>query len=718
MRIGIRLKLALMSLFLFAIPWLGYRYVWELESYLRLGQEQTMVGTARAVATALHERPRLFSSQATFLQDVEPGKDLYAHKINRAIQLDGRLDDWANYQSLALTYAEDAVLHARDNYQAESLHFTHMVGQFQHYLYAMFNITDDTVVFRPANSLRIDGNDHLIIAMTTPEGHFSRFIIGPRQPGWVNAYRLVDQPGSYQPDALDTRIQGYWRQTASGYQVELRFPLSMTSGSIAFAVADVDDIQTRTLQQVVGTADPNRSDTLGTVLIPSPEIESILRGMRYANARMWVVDKHLRVLARTGSILSATGIRATSRQDDGPAWWQYIEREWLLPLYYRILTKPPDAFVDELENAYSLAGSELAQAMQGQEASLWRLSPDNKAVILSAAHPIFIDDQVMGAVIVEQTTHGIRSLRNRALEQLFHVILGVVVLGTLVLFVFASRMSLRIRRLRNATEAAIDRNGKIIGTITPSRTKDEIGDLSRSFHNVLSRLSSYHGYLENMGARLSHELRTPVAIVNSSLENLAMQDSDLNAAERKQYIQRAQQGIRRLSRILTNMSEATRLEQALASSEKERFDLCEVVSGCTEGYRLAYPDCPFELQLADSPIDVTGSADLFAQMLDKIITNAREFRAPDSAIEIRLAGQSADWQLTIDNHGPLLPENMQDQLLQSMVSVRQPGQDEAPHLGLGLHIANMIATYHDARLSLSNLADSSGVRVSIRHKDH
>ena len=62
LRFSIRLQLLVLSLFLFAIPWLGYKYVWELEQYLRIGQEQTMIGTARAVATALHERPALFDS--------------------------------------------------------------------------------------------------------------------------------------------------------------------------------------------------------------------------------------------------------------------------------------------------------------------------------------------------------------------------------------------------------------------------------------------------------------------------------------------------------------------------------------------------------------------------------------------------------------------------------------------------------------------------------
>ena len=75
-RFGLRTKLLLLSSFLFAIPWFGYQYVWEMEKYLRFGQEQTIIGTARALATSLHERPNLFNNQASFLPDVEKGKDL------------------------------------------------------------------------------------------------------------------------------------------------------------------------------------------------------------------------------------------------------------------------------------------------------------------------------------------------------------------------------------------------------------------------------------------------------------------------------------------------------------------------------------------------------------------------------------------------------------------------------------------------------------------
>lgn len=718
-RIGIRLKLLFLSLFLFAIPWLGYKYVWELESYLRLGQEQTMVGTARAVATALHERPSLFDSQAAYLKDVKPGTDLYAYKIVDPIQLDGRFSDWIDYRHLMLTYGEQQLISQDSEYLPESLSFQHMVGQYRQYLYTMFEVIDDNVVFRAPNSLRVDRNDHLLIALTAPDGAFQRYIVAPAKEGWVNAYLLDENPESLRPMALETGIQGHWRVTQQGYNIELRFPLEIMASKIAFAIVDVDDPGVRARQFVVGTANPNQSASLGTILVPSPEIENIISGLKYSNARVWVVDRHNRVLARSGSIHSATGVRPNLPKRDKESWLYKVEQGWLLPLYYQILTRPPADFVDELDNAFALSGSDLNQALGGTPGSTWRLSPDNKALILSAAHPIFIDNQVMGAVVVEQTTHGIRSLRNRALEQLFHVILAVVVLGTLALFIFASRISFRIRNLRNETEAAIDAHGKIVGNIRASNTRDEIGDLSRTFHSVLSKLGQYNKYLENMSSRLSHELRTPVAIVNSSLENLAMNAHENNTSNgNAAYIERAQQGIKRLSKILTNMSEATRLEQAIQRSEVEEFNAVEVLSGCVEGYRVVYPEYRFSAQISDTPCFLEGSPDLFAQMLDKIVTNATEFSELKGEIKINLSTRAGATEINISNQGKLLPEDMQQQLLNSMVSVRPTDEKGPPHLGLGLYIANLIADFHQCSLRLENLQDKSGVCVTVSFSAH
>ena len=722
LRFGLRLKLLLFSSFLLTIPWLGYQYVWEMEAYLRIGQEQTMVGTARAVATALHERPALFDSQSAYLTDVKPGTDLYAHKIAYPLQLDGKLDDWQDYRHLSIAYGQQNLIDPIQDYQLDSLHFTHMVGQYDRFLYAMFDVTDDKVLLRPNNSLRIDRNDHLQIAMTDQNGFFQRYIIAPSQPGWVNAYLLKDDLDSLQPDRLETKIQGQWRNTPKGYQLELRFPLAIMSSKIAFAIVDVDDSQSRAVEHIIGTANPSQIDSLGTVLVPSPEIEKILKGLKYSNARVWVVDKHMRVLARSGNIQRSTGVQSDplsslqshSDPNQENSGWKYIESNWLLPLYYQILTKPPADFVDDLRDAFALQGQDISQALKGTPSSLWRLSSDNKAVIMSAAHPIYIDETVMGAVVVEQTTNGIRTLRNRALEQQFHYILLVILSSTLGLFLIASRISWRISKLRNATESAIDQQGKIIGTIVPSTSRDEIGDLSRTFSHVLSRLSQYNQYLENMASRLSHELRTPVAIVNSSLDILLLEQQ---SPESKQYVDRAKQGITRLSKILTNMSEATRLEQAMQSNDREIFDLEELLKGCVAGYRLAYANRIFNVQVSVSNASFEGAPELFAQMLDKIIANAVEFSEEDSAINVQMVNSDSGYVLTIANQGNLLPDNMQYQLLDSMVSVRKQQNTEQPHLGLGLYIAKIIAQYHQGNITIDNLKNKSGVVVTLVFKD-
>jgi dedicated sortase system histidine kinase len=712
-RLGLRLKLLLFSSFLFAIPYLGYQYVWELEAYLRIGQEQTMVGTARSVATALHERPKLFDVQSSFLSDVTPGTDLYAHKITYPVQLDGDLSEWEEFRPLALEYGEQNLIDIRQAYSPDSLQFRHLIGEYEGFLYAMFEVQDDTLVYRARNSLRIDRNDFLEIAMIDAKGDFQRYIIAPMQEGWVNAYLLKPNQDSNQPERLETKIQGYWKPTENGYAIELRFPVAMMQSSIAFAISDVDDSQSRFNKYSIGTANPSSAEALGTVLVPSPEIEGILKGLQYSNARVWVIDKHMRVLARSGDIQRSEGFQTPDTNENSSSWWQYIEQEWLLPLYYKILTRPPNEFVDDLENAFALQGQEVEEALDGTPSSLWRLSSDKKAVILSAAHPIYIDEQVMGAVVVEQTTNGIRTLRNNALEKQFHFFLAVIIFGTLALFLLASSISSRIRKLRNDTESAIDASGKIISDIQASETQDEIGDLSRSFKNVLGKLAQYNDYLENMASRLSHELRTPVAIVNSSLDNLSLQANNEN---NQVYIERAKQGITRLSKILSNMSEATRLEQAIQSSELEKFNIIEVLSGCVEGYRLAYAERQFSFESDLEAQWMTGAPELFAQMLDKIVANAVEFSAHGDTVRFAVKGNKQDFRIYISNPGSLLPANMQNQLLDSMISVRNEQSTEQVHLGLGLYIAKMIATFHGAVINIENQNDESGVVVSLHIK--
>ena len=715
-RFSIRLQLMVLSLFLFTIPYLGYNYVWELEQYLRNGQEQTMIGTARAVATALHERPALFDSQSAYLQDVRPGTDLYAPPIPSPIRLDGELNDWQQVSELISEYDGDEVIEYYNGYDGKptSLSFTHMVGRYGQFLYAMFEVSDDTLLWRQPNSLSVETGDHLLIGMETPQGELARYVVAPYESGWVNAYKLAKNTTTTRAVENALSIQGRWQETATGYNIELRFPLSMTTGGLAFTLVDVDNSTNRLKQYALGSANTKVLSELGTVITPSPEIERILAGLKYADSRVWVVDKHKRVLARAGDIQSATGIEVDKKESPSNPVWQWVESKWLLPLYYQILTRPPADFIDELDDAYALVGQDLGTVLNGQPESLWRLSPDNKAIVLSAAYPIFIEGNVMGAVIVEQTTNGIRTLRNRALEQLFHVILAVMSIGTLGLLLFATRISNRIRSLRDDTEAVIDDNGKIIGTLPASNQRDEIGDLSRSFADVLSRLQQYNSYLENMASRLSHELRTPIAVVKSSLDMLShVNDTSQQAV----FVERAQSGVNRLSTILNSMSEATRLEQAIAQEDMAQFNIVEVIQGCVEGYKHAYAQRIWRFSTSDNTLPVYGSAELVAQLFDKVISNAVDFSQDNDEIVISLEKKDKQVFLSVSNPGPLLPQGMKSQLTQSMVSVRKENEMQntthSPHLGLGLYIANMIANFHKGQLLLNDKTDGTGVIVTI-----
>ena len=123
--------------------------------------------------------------------------------------------------------------------------------------------------------------------------------------------------------------------------------------------------------------------------------------------------------------------------------------------------------------------------------------------------------------------------------------------AAVLLMAFATRLSMRIRRLRDEAESAIDARGHIARLTAGSDARDEIGDLSRSFSAVLERLAEHHAYLEAMAGRLSHELRTPIAVVRSSLENLKLSRDDPEP-----YIERAEQGLARLGRQLQHRRRA------------------------------------------------------------------------------------------------------------------------------------------------------------------
>jgi len=689
---SIRFKLLLVALTLLVIPWAGYRFIQETESFLRQAQETMLLGTAQAVATILHNRDEMFTSSLPANAGADSESAIYIHPLHSDIQLDGYTEEWTPYLS--------NLWHYRGN---DETAFDTLVGERGRYLYMLFQIKDKNVVYHQPGVFSTEQSDHLDIAMQRPNGGLSKYRIATSAPGWINAKRISNKVKNPRQLGTETRIQGNWQENDHGYTIELRIPKNMVGERLGFQLTDIDDQNTREIAGWASSADIRQIETLGWLVTPNQELAKTISGLEHENARIWVLDRNQRVLAKRGQIkLSEDGSTETGLS---------LSRSILRLLIRLVLDQPSGNFEDDLADATLIESKEIASALRGTPDTIRRKTADGEAMILSAAWPIKTANSILGAVVVEQTTNQILSLQNRAMEKLFGISISFLTITGLVLLGFATLLTSRITRLRNRVEDAVTHDGRIIGEMKPTRSKDEIGDLDRSFAGVLNRLTEYNRYLEAMASRLAHEMQTPITVVKSSLENL---ESDPSPEQHHRYIQRAQDGTERLNKILHRMREATRLEQLLQQTELEQFNLTELLQITLESYRTAFPNVQFEADIPEIEIIINGAPDLISQALDKLVNNAIDFHTPDTAIRFELSKESDNkTALRVSNQGPTIPDGMGQELFQSMVSVRST-KGEDPHLGLGLYLVRLICEFHGGEAVADNLADRDGVRMVMR----
>ena len=458
--------------------------------------------------------------------------------------------------------------------------------------------------------------------------------------------------------------------------------------------ADPEEEERRRIVALFAAADTDAAASLGTAYAPSEAIERLLTVAGRRGTRLWVIDTRSRVRGLWGSL---------RMEDPEPG-----AASWLRPIASRMVPTPRVAVGDESRPVRDQINGALIGISR---TPTWRGTVNRDVAILSAAQPVYVGDDIVGALVVEETTASVQLLKQSALESLLGVTLAVVGGAFLVLLAYAGGLAARIRRLHREAEAAIDSQGRVRGAIASSDANDEIGDLARTMSAVLERLRAYNAYLEAMAGRLSHELRTPVAVVRSSLDNLREHEVP---EEARKYIERAGEGVDRLARLISRLSESTRLERLLESAERERFDLARVVAGCVEGYRAAYAPRAFHLDLPADPAWIDGVPDAIAQLLDKLVENANDFALPGTPIKVSLEERNRGWRLAVENAGPPLPEEARSRLFDSMVTLRAPAaRDEAAHLGLGLYIVRLVAQFHGGSVYASNLAEGKGVRFEV-----
>lgn len=720
MRTGfsIRTKLLLVALLLLLIPWMSYIYVRDMKTFLLSGQENALSLISRAVATVLNDRPELFAEDNTIDVDDADGNDIYATPLPAYINLNGEFSDWGEQVSQAITYTAD-VSRRPDEVEPElaaepSISVDHVLGYRGNFIYAMFRVLDNSVVLRQRGFLRVDAADHIRLSLQTPDRPEQRYTLIAREAGRMSIY-LMDQQWQYPITGKPNYdLAAELAQTDEGYNVELRIPRFMLSSEtrVKLSVVDVDDPDSLLIESIVTTTPQSDTDEFSRLLVKSPEIAKILKALDRSDARIWVFNSDKRPAAVVGNIIPDSEVATTKPVDDDI--WATLSYYYnsILQTVFSYIIEQPTADQESLNSSVQQRNDAIIErALAGEISTDRRPSFDQQGAILMSAHPIYLGDEIPGVVVVEQSTNQVLGQQKEILENVISVTLLVLVTVATALLLFASRLTLRIRRLRNATETAIDRDGRIINQrlLAEAKSGDEIGDLSRSVSNMLERLSQYTSYLRGLPDTLAHEVSNPLNVVNSSLHNLS---EEIPESASSKYMDRAKNGINRIGSILRNLTEAANLEQAMQSETREVVDLIELIESYVDGYSFSNPEQSFKIQVNTHPLFVEIAPDYIAQALDKLVDNAIDFAAPNTPIVFKARKLDDFAQIDIINQGSSLPEGMAERIFEPLVSLGRKDAQKVS-LGMGLYIVKLIASFHGGEVLARNLLSSDGVIFSL-----
>ena len=674
---SLRLQLLGLGLLTLVLPWAGYRYVQELEGALRTGLEQTLLAAAQSTAAALREQDlRTIAARPA----AETHEVIYAHPLTSEPLIDGYRDDWSSSEITGLPLGTAGRF---------------WIGFHERSLFLFLHYPDSSVVYQRAPGETPYG-DRVLVVVESPQPNWLLFHTAA--PGSLRAQETT-APLFAPTGRRDARVPGFWRETGDGFAAEIRLPLALAGQRLGISVVDVDpggsDSPAAPYRVAVESSWPGDSPD---VLLYRPA------DLAMSAAQFVQSGRRLIVVGRAGWILFDEGeIDPFSASFDGRSLS-------LTEQFYRFILRRDDPpFTGFEQPAGRLGRGPLQTVLEDGPVTAWFARSGDASAVVTAGAPIIRGDELLGAVILEQGSDSILTLTNAALVRLLSVTFLAMLIVAAGLLSYATVLSFRVRRLSRAAETALGPKGEIRTALPGRRARDEIGDLARSFSDLLNRLREYTAYLTTLKAKLAHELRTPLAVASTSLENL---EHEPHGANLSPYLARLKEGISRLDGILSAMTEATLIEQSIASTEPEVFNLDAVLASCVPAYRDVYPRHTIEYECGIRYATVLGSGELIVQMMDKLIDNAVSFSPVDAPIRVALNGTRQEVTITVINRGPSLPLSMRSQLFDSLVSIRRE-RDGRRHLGLGLHIVSLVADFHRGAARGDDLPDGSGVIFTI-----
>jgi two-component system sensor histidine kinase ChvG len=660
-------RLLILSLVTMLLPWAGCQYLREMQQALRETQVTGIQATSEAVAGLLESRPGWFDVHMGRLQ--RPGKapPIYAHPLAQVPVLDGYVEDWG-------ILATDKVRLRPADSGSGSIDY--LAGETPGFLWLFIGVEDDELVFgEPGKS------DDIRIRLGSEASGIRDLMFAPRAPGPLSAQGL-----GWQPDA---RIAAYWQATSTGYNFEIRIPLTTAGERIGFLITDRD--QDGTALEPEGTL-ADAAGEPGWLVRQHANINELLAQMLRPGLRLTVVDFRSWILGAAGD----------TRYNAGAGAGRLLAR--------RLLRNKIDTAIPR-GGSFSQWPDPPGSVSLLEPAILTFEDEASGDITLAAIRPLVLSGDRAFTLLAEQDAEALLSVADRAALRLFAYSIGAMLAVGILLVGFAIWLSMRIRRLSRAATRALGQSGELSTRLPDADSRDELGDLSRDFSRLLKKVRDYNLYLQSLGGKLTHELRTPMTIVGTSLENLA---DDPGGEQSETYLRRARDGIERLRVMVNALGAATRMEESIAAADKKRFDLRTLISDLGAAYQAAHPELDVHTEIDNGEFWTEGSADLIAQMVDKLFQNARDFCRPGGRIDLLLSRQNNHPIVCVRNTGSTLPDSDHERLFDSLVS-RRDRDDTQSHLGLGLYIVRLVAEHHGGSASARNLPSGDGVefRVSL-----
>lgn len=365
---------------------------------------------------------------------------------------------------------------------------------------------------------------------------------------------------------------------------------------------------------------------------------------------------------------------------------------------------------------------EVLLALQGETGvKLWQR--DTGAFMFSVAVPVQRYKNVLGVLnLTRDATRMAQAIRSVRAD-IIKLFIGALAITAILSLYLARAIAQPITQLSRAADAM--RFGE--GTSQLQRVEipdfsargDEIGDLSQSFRAMTNALVQRLTAIESFAADVAHEIKNPLASVQSAVETLTkIASHPEKQAQREKLLAIIHHDVQRLDRLITDISSASRLDAELSRTALETIDVGALLQAIQQIYLptetdLHLPHSPVVLTSAPAGLVVMGFAGRLSQVLQNLIDNAISFSpmpTEDGRGTVRLAAARSGNRVivTVEDDGPGIPENKLEAIFERFYSERPAGEAFGSHSGLGLSICKQIVEAHKGTITAANRKDATG----------